>query len=186
MAGLLTVQRHGDSMRGSPVLSSTSSLMRQPSAEDLDAAHQLVSSARGRPDVMHEFTEENAMGEGASIPSDRRGSQENESMVNGSGKPLMSGGNQPMQNGSQNTPTPSKGGAPSGQTCRFVSSLLDSLDAPHRGNIRTYLFVATAVQQEHLYGDARPQEPLSAMPVACISKPATLLDRRISSVLRHL
>jgi hypothetical protein len=118
MAGLLMVKRHGESMGGSPALSSTSSLMRQPSAEDLDAAHQLVSSARGRPDaaVAHDLIEGIE-----SRPSTRPESEESRSMRKGIGKGSAGNvRNLSTRNPPQDSSAPAKGGAPSGQTCRFV------------------------------------------------------------------
>ena len=45
---MLTLQPRMDRMGRSPdLLTAVPNLIRQPSAEDLDAAHQLVSSARG-------------------------------------------------------------------------------------------------------------------------------------------
>jgi GATA-binding protein, other eukaryote len=119
MAGLLTVQRHRDSMGDSPALPLTSNLMRQPSAEDLDAAHQLVSSARGRADATtpYDFTE--GLEEGTSIRPKQGASHENQSVRNGPRKSLANHGNSPTQNGGEDA-TPGKGSAPSGQTCRFV------------------------------------------------------------------
>jgi hypothetical protein len=46
---MLAIRAGMDPLRTShPFASDTPDLLRQPSAEDLDAAHQLVSSARGR------------------------------------------------------------------------------------------------------------------------------------------
>lgn len=50
MTGLLVADPHRKARSPPPSLPNTSSLIRQPSAEDLDAAHQLVSSARGGRD----------------------------------------------------------------------------------------------------------------------------------------
>lgn len=49
MVGMLAIRAGMDPLRLSHAFASdTPNLLRQPSAEDLDAAHQLVSSARGR------------------------------------------------------------------------------------------------------------------------------------------
>ncbi len=166
MAGLLTVQRRGDSVGGSPGLPSTTSLMRQPSAEDLDAAHQLVSSARGRTDttVMPDFSE--GADDGTSIRPDQGGFQESHLAVNGAGRLEAGQGNSSSKSVSEGALT-AKGSAPSGQTCRLENQSLSFLR--YHASVRvcrlTFLLVIVA-RHEHPCGGGLRQVPSFAMPVA--------------------
>ena len=96
-AGMLTLKPRMDHMgRPTDLFTPSPNLIRQPSAEDLDAAHQLVSSARG---------ERSGLG----------GIDDGSRLGNGQGAFLDGGSSDRVANPLKTTEQPML----SGQTCRY-------------------------------------------------------------------
>lgn len=112
-----------------PLSRSTDTLMRQPSAEDLDAAQQLVSSARGGRDHMVDYQRE---GSGARDSNDRDSAQQRDSR--GEMDTAADGRRQdqtdaPATNGTASTKRPSPKSQSRdtsflGHSCRLVPALI--------------------------------------------------------------
>ncbi len=161
---MLAVRSAMDALHHSNSFSSErDSLMRQPSAEDLDAAHQLVSSALGERHVSH-----------TSHDNHVNTTTQNVSAGQDSSRPAAS----EPQLSSGETVEQREDGSTLGQVCRYVHS-----NSSYRLGIKTLLFnlvtdvaLVTVEPPRHRYGDGLPQVIPYAMPVVSISRLATLLD----------
>lgn len=113
-----------DIVRGVPP--STDSMMRHPSAEDLDAAHQLVSSARGARDQMTDFgpTENLLRPEGTEMLTRQDGEMIQDGTSPGRDQGPTASGDETRSNASRQSPkSRGKDQAFLGHSCVYVTTV---------------------------------------------------------------